>query len=138
MKKVFALWLLSLWFVAVAYSDEVGSNAESEGSGIKEIVCRNGFDWVKDILEGKTSWVADFSLQCFRKNGKTQCYSEIQETHSYIDDDGFRKKEAMRKAFDKTFLENWIRNEKRENFYPNWFDKELDKLYNENCKEVEF
>ncbi len=22
MKKVFALWLLSLWFVAVAYSDE--------------------------------------------------------------------------------------------------------------------
>ncbi len=132
MKKVFALWLLSLWFVAVAYSDEVGNNAESEGSSKKEIICKEQYYWIKDILDEKDSWIGHFNVECFKKGGEAQCYiTDMAERNAYF-------YEGDNLIILKLFFDNWVANKDRAISVGKWFEEEIDKLYKENCKEVEF
>lgn len=128
--KVFALWLLSLWFVAVAYGDEAQEVEKSEGSSKKEIICKEDYYWIKDIIEGKVSWTGELRFECFKKGGKVQCYVGNAYNEYEV--------EAVDKTMNALFIDNWIVNKERTTKVSDWFDKELDKLYKENCKEVEF
>lgn len=126
--KVFALWLLSLWFVAVAYSDEAGSNAESEGSSKKEIICKEDYYWIKDILDEKGSWIGRFDIECFNKDGEAQCYVKDMGDYNYENNE----------TMFKLFFDTWLTNKDRAFSINKWFEEGIDKLYKENCKEVEF
>ena len=142
--KVFALWLLSFWFVAVAYSFETGDygdlpptdmvsslkGVDSETKSVKkEVICKDDFYWLKKVVDEESNWQGLFRFECFKKGGKTQCYINTETQYDW---------NKVMPLFDKSFVDDWIRNHNRATTFTEWFNETLDRLYKENCKEVEF
>ena len=133
MKKVFALWLLSFWFISVAYSD-----------GEKKVVCKDGYEWVNDYI-GKNA------IKEVRAIVEVECryrYNSLEETCSIKPLQGVRDEWktktmpdrwyfSLDNELEKGFLEKVLEGNNTQ-VLGQWFGEALDKLYKENCKEVEF
>lgn len=131
MKKVFALWLLSFWFIAVAY-----------GNGEKKVVCKDGYEWVNDYMKKNKGVEAIVKIRCTYRNNSLEgtCFMyplqgvrDEWKTKTMPDEWYF----SLDNELEKGFLEKVLEGNNTQAL-EQWFSESLKNLYKENCKEVEF